>query len=91
MARSRAASTASASRLPSREPPPTGPAPTDELDAEIVHVSRNLANREALRAERSRLERLIQTSDGTSGIDPRIASALADEDLVRMEIYSRYF
>jgi cyclic 2,3-diphosphoglycerate synthetase len=29
----------------------TGPAPTDELDAEVVHVSRNLANRDALRAE----------------------------------------
>jgi cyclic 2,3-diphosphoglycerate synthase len=29
----------------------TGPAPTDELDAEIVHVSRNLARREALREE----------------------------------------
>ncbi len=29
----------------------TGPAATDELDAEIVHVSRNLANRDALRAE----------------------------------------
>jgi cyclic 2,3-diphosphoglycerate synthetase len=28
-----------------------GPAPVDHLDAEIVHVSRNLANREALRAE----------------------------------------
>jgi len=29
----------------------TGPAPTDALDAEIVHVSRNLARRDALRAE----------------------------------------
>ncbi len=29
----------------------TGPAPTDDLDADVVHVSRNLANREALRAE----------------------------------------
>jgi cyclic 2,3-diphosphoglycerate synthetase len=28
-----------------------GPAPVDHLDAEIIHVSRNLANREALRAE----------------------------------------
>ena len=28
-----------------------GPAPVDHLDAEIVHVSRNLANRGALRAE----------------------------------------
>jgi cyclic 2,3-diphosphoglycerate synthase len=29
----------------------TGPAPTDHLDAEVVHVSRNLARREALREE----------------------------------------
>jgi cyclic 2,3-diphosphoglycerate synthetase len=29
----------------------TGPAPTGHLDADIVHVSRNLANRDALRAE----------------------------------------
>jgi cyclic 2,3-diphosphoglycerate synthetase len=29
----------------------TGPAPTDELDAEIVHVSRNLARRAALQEE----------------------------------------
>ena len=29
----------------------TGPAPTDQLDAEIVHVSRNLARREALQEE----------------------------------------
>ena len=29
----------------------TGPAPTDNLDADVVHVSRNLANRDALRAE----------------------------------------
>jgi cyclic 2,3-diphosphoglycerate synthetase len=29
----------------------TGPAPTDHLDAEVVHVSRNLADRDALRAE----------------------------------------
>ena len=29
----------------------TGPAPTDGLDAEIVHVSRNLARRDELRAE----------------------------------------
>jgi len=29
----------------------TGAAPTDHLDAEVVHVSRNLANRDALRAE----------------------------------------
>ncbi len=29
----------------------TGPAPTDGLDAEIVHVSRNLARREALQEE----------------------------------------
>jgi cyclic 2,3-diphosphoglycerate synthetase len=34
----------------------TGPAPTDGLDAEIVHVSRNLAQRDALREELGRVE-----------------------------------
>ncbi|HKN62933.1 MAG TPA: hypothetical protein VJV76_01245 [Gaiellaceae bacterium] len=34
----------------------TGPAPTDELDAEIVHVSRNLARRDALREELERVD-----------------------------------
>jgi cyclic 2,3-diphosphoglycerate synthase len=34
----------------------TGPAPTDGLDAEIVHVSRNLARREELRSELERVE-----------------------------------
>jgi cyclic 2,3-diphosphoglycerate synthetase len=29
----------------------TGPAPVEHLDAQIVHVSRNLADRAALRAE----------------------------------------
>ena len=34
----------------------TGPAPTDGLDAEIVHVSRNLARRDALREELARVD-----------------------------------
>jgi len=34
----------------------TGPAPTAHLDAEVVHVSRNLANRAALRAELARID-----------------------------------
>ncbi len=34
----------------------TGAAPTDELDAEIVHVSRNLARRDALREELERVD-----------------------------------
>jgi cyclic 2,3-diphosphoglycerate synthetase len=33
-----------------------GPAPVEHLDAEIVHVSRNLANREALQAELERVD-----------------------------------
>jgi len=33
-----------------------GPAPVEHLDAEIVHVSRNLANRRALKAELERVE-----------------------------------
>jgi cyclic 2,3-diphosphoglycerate synthetase len=34
----------------------TGPAPTDGLDAEVVHVSRNLARRDALREELARID-----------------------------------
>jgi cyclic 2,3-diphosphoglycerate synthetase len=34
----------------------TGPAPTDDLDAEVVHVSRNLAQRDALREELERID-----------------------------------
>jgi cyclic 2,3-diphosphoglycerate synthetase len=34
----------------------TGLAPTDALDADVVHVSRNLANRDALRAELETLD-----------------------------------
>jgi cyclic 2,3-diphosphoglycerate synthetase len=34
----------------------TGPAPVDHLDAEVVHVSRNLARRDALHAELQGLE-----------------------------------
>ncbi len=34
----------------------TGAAPTDGLDADVVHVSRNLARREALRAELERVD-----------------------------------
>ncbi|HUJ56183.1 MAG TPA: hypothetical protein VLW49_09380 [Gaiellaceae bacterium] len=34
----------------------TGPAPTDHLDAEIVHVSRSLARRDLLREELERVE-----------------------------------
>ncbi|HEV8180052.1 MAG TPA: hypothetical protein VGP54_07110 [Gaiellaceae bacterium] len=34
----------------------TGPAPTDSLDADVVHVSRNLARRDALREELEHVE-----------------------------------
>jgi cyclic 2,3-diphosphoglycerate synthase len=34
----------------------TGPAPTEHLDGEVVHVSRNLANRAALREELERVD-----------------------------------
>jgi cyclic 2,3-diphosphoglycerate synthetase len=34
----------------------TGPAPTEDLDGEIVHVSRNLARRDALRRELEAVE-----------------------------------
>jgi len=34
----------------------TGPAPVEDLDADVVHVSRNLARRDALREELARVE-----------------------------------
>jgi len=34
----------------------TGPAPTEHLDADVVHVSRNLARRDALREELERID-----------------------------------
>jgi cyclic 2,3-diphosphoglycerate synthetase len=34
----------------------TGPAPVDELDAEVVHLSRNLARRDSLREELERVD-----------------------------------
>ena len=34
----------------------TGPAPTEDLDADVVHVSRNLARRDLLREELARVE-----------------------------------
>ena len=40
----------------------TGPAPTDGLDAEIVHVSRNLARRERCMRSRARRRRLYSSS-----------------------------
>ena len=46
-----AAAADGAARRPPHAVFTTGPAPTDELDADVVHVSRNLANRDALRAE----------------------------------------
>ena len=49
----------------------TGPAPTEELDAEIVHVSRNLARRDALREELERVDAEVYPRRAEGGRDRR--------------------
>jgi cyclic 2,3-diphosphoglycerate synthase len=56
----------------------TGPAPTDHLDADVVHVSRNLARRDLLREELARLDAdtyLVEIK--AAGIDVVAEHALA--------------
>jgi cyclic 2,3-diphosphoglycerate synthase len=56
----------------------TGPAPTDDLDADVVHVSRNLARRDLLREELARVDAdtyLVEIK--AAGIDVVAEHALA--------------
>jgi cyclic 2,3-diphosphoglycerate synthetase len=56
----------------------TGPAPTDHLDADVVHVSRNLARRDLLREELARVDAdtyLVEIK--AAGIDVVAEHALA--------------
>jgi cyclic 2,3-diphosphoglycerate synthetase len=56
----------------------TGPAPTDDLDADIVHVSRNLARREALRRELERVEAEVYLVElKAAAVDVVVEAALA--------------
>jgi len=56
----------------------TGPAPTDQLDAEVVHVSRNLARREALSEELERVDAEVYLVELKAGaVDVVAETALA--------------
>jgi cyclic 2,3-diphosphoglycerate synthetase len=56
----------------------TGPAPTDDLDAEVVHVSRNLARRDALREELERIEADVYLVElKAAAVDVVVEEALA--------------
>ena len=56
----------------------TGPAPTDELDAEIVHVSRNLSRRDALQEELERVDADVYLVElKAAAVDVVAESALA--------------
>jgi cyclic 2,3-diphosphoglycerate synthase len=56
----------------------TGPAPTDHLDADVVHVSRNLARRDLLREELARVDAATYLVEiKAAGIDVVAEHALA--------------
>ncbi len=56
----------------------TGDAPVDELDAEVVHVSRNLARRDALREELERVEAEVYLVElKAAAVDVVVEAALA--------------
>jgi cyclic 2,3-diphosphoglycerate synthase len=76
----------------------TGPAPTDHLDAEVVHVSRNLARREALREELERVDAdvyLVELKAAAVDVVAEVALArgaevvLAANDVVSDELDER--
>jgi cyclic 2,3-diphosphoglycerate synthase len=56
----------------------TGPAPVEELDAEVVHVSRNLARRDLLREELERVEAEVYLVElKAAAVDLVVEAALA--------------
>jgi len=76
----------------------TGPAPTDHLDAEIVAVSRNLADRPRLREELDRIDAdvfLVELKAAAVDLVAETASArrvevvLAANDVVSSELDDR--
>jgi cyclic 2,3-diphosphoglycerate synthase len=76
----------------------TGPAPTDELDGEIVHVSRNLARRDALREELEQVDAevyLVELKAAAVDVVAEVALArgaevvLAANDVVSDELDER--
>lgn len=76
----------------------TGPAPTEGLDAQIVHVSRNLAHREALREELEQVDAEVYLVELKAGAVDVVAEAalacgaeviLAANDVVSDELDER--
>ena len=76
----------------------TGAAPADGLDAEVVHVSRNLANREALREELGRVDAEVYLVELKAAAVDVVAEAalargaevvLAANDVVSAELDAR--
>lgn len=76
----------------------TGPAPTEGLDAQIVHVSRNLAHRDALREELERVDAEVYLVELKAGAVDVVAEAalacgaeviLAANDVVSDELDER--
>ncbi len=76
----------------------TGPAPTDGLDAEVVHVSRNLAHRDALQEELERVDAdvyLVELKAAAIDVVAEVALArgaevvLAANDVVSSELDER--
>jgi cyclic 2,3-diphosphoglycerate synthetase len=55
-----------------------GPAPVDHLDADVVHVSRNLANREALREELEQVNAEVYLTEIKAAAIDVVAEAAAE-------------
>jgi cyclic 2,3-diphosphoglycerate synthetase len=55
-----------------------GPAPVDHLDAEVVHVSRNLANRAKLREELERIDADVYLTEIKAAAIDVVAEAAAE-------------
>ena len=56
----------------------TGPAPVDHLDADVVHVSRNLANRAALREELQQIDAEVYLTEIKAAAIDVVAEAAAE-------------
>ena len=56
----------------------TGPAPVDHLDADVVHVSRNLANRAALREELEQVDADVYLTEIKAAAIDVVAEAAAE-------------
>jgi cyclic 2,3-diphosphoglycerate synthetase len=56
-----------------------GPAPVDHLDADVVHVSRNLANRSALREELEKIDADVYLTEIKAAAIDVVAEAAAEQ------------